>query len=85
MEKSITDAISIMLIGMATVFVILWLVVLIGKTLIRITNKYWPEIEITKPKSKIHISPGREIAAIVTAVDIVTGGKGKVTQIKKYN
>ncbi|MBN2485112.1 MAG: OadG family protein [Bacteroidales bacterium] len=83
MEQSLGNAVWIMLIGMVTVFLILWLVVVIGNVLIRITNKYWPDTEEKKQTGNAHIAPSRKIAAIVTAVDIVTGGKGKVTQIKK--
>jgi oxaloacetate decarboxylase gamma subunit len=83
MGQNIGNAVIIMIIGMLTVFLILWFVVLIGNLIIRVTNKYWTETEEPKSKNNVHSSPGRKLAAIVTAVDIVTGGKGKVTQIKK--
>lgn len=85
MEQNLGNAISIMLVGMATVFLILWLVVIIGNSIIRITNRYInvsgsanvqnTNIELTTEKNKI--------AAVVAAVDIVTNGKGHVTKITK--
>lgn len=83
MEQGITGALIVMLIGMVTVFIILALVVFIGKALIRATNRFWPELEPVKPKAVSHAAPNRQVAAIVTAVDIITGGRGKVTSIKK--
>jgi oxaloacetate decarboxylase gamma subunit len=83
MEHSISDALSIMIVGMVTVFIILWLVVLIGNLLIRITNKYWPEAEVSKKVAVVSTSSQGTIAAIVAAVDSVTNGKGKVTNITK--
>ena len=85
MGQNIGNAISIMLVGMATVFLILWLVVIIGNLIIRITNKYFPAAETVKNqkgKSTESASVGK-IAAIVAAVDIVTSGKGNVTKITK--
>ena len=48
MEQNIGNALSIMLVGMATVFLILWLVVVIGNLIIRVTNKYYPAVEPVK-------------------------------------
>ena len=42
MGESISTAVLVSLIGMVTVFVILGLVVLTGKTLIRIVNTFFP-------------------------------------------
>lgn len=84
MEQSIGEALAVMIVGMITVFIILWLVVLIGNSLIRLTNKFWPESEVAKKeKGKAQKPVGNDatIAAIVAAVDIVTKGKGKITNI----
>jgi len=81
--EHLNEALIIMVIGMFTVFVILTMVVFIGKITILITNKYWPENNITKTL----VTKGQEskntLAAIVAAVDIVTQGRGKVSNIKK--
>jgi oxaloacetate decarboxylase gamma subunit len=79
-------ALQLLGIGMLTVFVILFLVVLIGNVIIKFVNRYLPEAP--KPVRKIAaatqaaISPSK-MAAIVSAVQIVTGGRGKITSIEK--
>lgn len=80
MEQSLSDALSIMAVGMITVFFILWLVILIGNILIRLTNKFWPELEIAKNEN---INSDSTTAVIIAAVDVVLNGKGKVTKITK--
>ena len=84
MEQNLSNAVSILVVGMITVLLILWLVVVIGNLLIRVTNKYWPAPQI-KGKTGTgarSISLGT-LAVIVSAVEAVTGGKGKVTKIEK--
>ena len=84
MEQSLSNALAVMIVGMVTVFLILWLVVLIGNGLIRLTNKFWPESETAKKEIKTTaVSSDGTIAAIVAAVDVVTKGKGKITKITK--
>ena len=85
MEQNIGNAITIMLVGMATVFLILALVVIIGNVIIRTTNKYFPGTETVKlQKSQVHDNSATgKIAAIVAAVDVVTNGKGQITKITK--
>ena len=85
MEQNIGNAFSIMLVGMATVFLILWLVVIIGNVIIRLTNKYFLGVEPLKVQNTqaVRKAPTGKIAAIVAAVDIVTNGKGQVTKITK--
>ena len=84
MEQNLSNALAIMIVGMITVFLILWLVVLIGNALIRLTNKFWPESEIAKKELKTaSASSDGTVAAIVAAVDVVTKGKGKITKITK--
>ena len=79
----INEATSIMLVGMITVFFILFMLVVIGNVIIRLSNKYLPEV--TPPiKSGKHLDPSKNtFAAIAAAIDQVTGGRGKVTGIKK--
>lgn len=92
MGESISTAILVSLIGMVTVFVILGLVVLTGKTLIRVVNTFFPIEEIT-PSSSTTFQPQTlkksfeksTLAAIITSVDTITYGKGKVDKIEKIN
>ncbi len=82
MEQVLSNAISIMVVGMITVLLILGMVVVIGNLLIRITNKFWPQPE-GPGKNRQGSIPAGTVAAIVAAVEAVTGGKGKVTKIEK--
>lgn len=78
-------ALQLLGIGMLTVFTILFLVVFLGNLIIRFVNRYIP---VTETVSKIASSnsssiDSKKIAAIVSAVQIVTSGKGKVVNIEK--
>ncbi|WP_321287385.1 OadG family transporter subunit [uncultured Sunxiuqinia sp.] len=79
-------ALQLMGIGMITVFLILSLVVLIGNLIIRFVNKYLPE-EVSKKVQQVTIQATdfnrKKVVAIVSAVKIVTEGKGQVTKIEK--
>lgn len=83
MEQNLSNALSILAVGMVTVIIILALVVVIGNFLIQVTNKFWPQTEILSKKngSSPSISAGT-LAAIVAAVDAFTRGKGKITKIE---
>jgi oxaloacetate decarboxylase (Na+ extruding) subunit gamma len=84
MENILSNAFSILITGMITVLVILGLVVVVGNLLIGITNKFWPLPQSTgKNGSAPGSLPSGTVAAIIAAVETVTGGKGKVTKIEK--
>lgn len=78
-------ALQLLGVGMVTVFLILFLVVLIGNTIIRFINRFMPEKEkhahATITPSSV-INP-RQMSAIVAAIQQVTNGKGKVVNIEK--
>jgi oxaloacetate decarboxylase gamma subunit len=81
--QPINEAVSIMLVGMVTVFFILFVIVGIGNVIIRLSNKYLPE-ETGKEKAQKSKNPSNNTyAAIEAAIEIVTKGKGKVTNTKK--
>ena len=84
--ENIETAILLMVVGMATVFVILLIVIYLGKLLITLVNKYAPE-EVAPAKQETPIGPapipGNILAAITAAVNVVTQGKGKVTKVEK--
>jgi len=91
MSQELNTALMLLVVGMLTVFAILFLVVVSGQILIRIVNRYSPEQ--IKPKSAVSpliippvTNPKSEpskIAAIIAAVEAVTGGKGRITKITK--
>lgn len=82
---NIGTAVQLMIVGMATVFVILLIVINLGKLLINLVNKYAPEEAAKKPA--LQNAPATVDALtrsiIEQAVKAVTNGKGKVTEISK--
>ena len=88
--ENIETGLLLMIVGMTTVFAILMIVIYLGKVLV---NKYAPEEIIVKKQ----VAPQRQTAtstpaagitnqttaAIVSAVSVMTGGKGKVVKIEK--
>lgn len=73
---------------MTTVFIILLIVICLGKGLILLVNKYAPEEVIVRKQVVTSQVTGRslnyqETAAIVSAISVVTGGQGKVVKIEK--
>lgn len=79
----------LLFVGMTTVFVILLIVIYLGKVLIILVNKYAPEEVVVRkqPSSNSAESPsslpGSTLAAIVSAVGVATEGKGKVVKVEK--
>jgi oxaloacetate decarboxylase gamma subunit len=84
MSDTLQEALLLLGIGMITVFVVLFLVVLTGNLLVRLTNLW--EGNSSSPSSKPpatsdQIDPA--VVAVITAtVDIVTKGKGTVSHIE---
>jgi oxaloacetate decarboxylase gamma subunit len=88
MEPNLETAFMLMIIGMLTVFTILFLVVLCSKLMILIINRYFPELielEQPLPVPVSHTEERKKISAIIAAVESVTAGKGSVREIKKIN
>jgi oxaloacetate decarboxylase gamma subunit len=86
--ENLSLGLMLMAIGMITVFAILLIVINLSKLLIAVVNKVAPEEVVAKkivntqtPSSAI-IDPNT-MAAIKGAVNIVTGGKGKVMTVEK--
>ncbi len=85
MNEGLSMALMLMAVGMITVFTILALIVIFGNILISLVNRYIPETKVSAViRSATHtgIDP-RKMVAIVSAVDVVTEGKAKVTSITK--
>ena len=79
--ENLNLALLLMVVGMATVFAILLIVIYLGKLLIALVNKYAPE-EVAPANAPAAI-PGNIMAAINAAVTVVTQGKGKVAKVEK--
>ncbi len=91
MDPVLSQALLVLLVGMITVFVILFLVVVTGQTLIRFVNRFFPgESKLADSKSKPvpvfydedNISKSKMVA-IIAAVEAVTNGQGKISRIEK--
>lgn len=83
--ENLNIALLLMIVGMATVFAILLIVIYLGKGLIALVNKYAPE-EVVSAKQAANAPaavPGNIMAAISAAVTVVTQGKGKVAKVEK--
>ena len=82
--SDINLALQLLLIGMVSVFVILGIVVGLGKLLVTLVNKFSPEV--VKPqklsKKKTVFNP-KKLAALTAVVDIVTQQQGVIKSIKK--
>ncbi len=84
MSEEIEFGLTIMAVGMITVFSILSFVVLGGKTMILLINKFASDIdEITSPQEANQSISNRKIAVLSSAVSVVTLGKGKIKNIEK--
>jgi len=77
-------AFELMLVGMPTVFFVLIIIILSGKLLISLVNKYLPEdvkpAATNVPASSIE---AKKMTVIEKAVSAVTGGKGTVSKVEK--
>lgn len=82
MESQITTALSLLGIGMVTVFLVLFLVVSSGNLLIILVNKL--SKDEAPPAKAASIDPN-ELVAITAAVEAFTQGKGRITNIEKIN
>lgn len=73
----------LMVVGMLTVFIILLIVINLGKYLIILVNKYAPEEAVLKSPAVNPTKDAGAMDAIKTAVDILTAGKGQVIKVEK--
>ena len=81
-----SDVIVLIVTGMGTVFFILIMVVVLGNLIVRFTNAYAPvpQVQVSSESRSSEIAPAK-LAAIVSAVETVTKGKGRITSIEKIN
>ena len=78
--ENLNIALLLMVVGMATVFAILLIVIYLGKAMIALVNKYAPEEAVAAKKEGPAPIPANIMAAISAAVAVVTHDKGKVTK-----
>lgn len=85
--ENIGLALQLMVVGMATVFIILLIVIQLGKWLIALVNKFAPAEspaahQATKQPQQSDIDP-QTVAIIRSAVNQITSGKGQVKHIER--
>lgn len=85
MTENFEQAWVLLGVGMIAVFAVLMLVVLIGNSLIIISNRFFQEssgLHNAGESLQENISPSK-VAAIVAGIKRVTGGRGEVLDIKR--
>lgn len=85
MNNDITLGLMLMVVGMATVFCALLIVIYLGKLLIIFVNKYILEDAVKLPVLPVTAPAvdNRKMAAIVSAVNLLSHGKAKVVKVEK--
>lgn len=85
--ENIYLALQLMIVGMATVFLILYLIIGLGKLLVNFTNANAKDIPAEPPQKQApDASADPTVQAVIQlAVQEITGGKGHVTHIKKLS
>lgn len=85
--NDIYGALQLLAVGMVTVFLVLLIVINLGKLLIWAVNKWAPEETVAKkaaPVAKAVESIDANTKAIIdAAVSQITGGKGRASKITK--
>ncbi len=85
--NDIYGALQLLLVGMITVFLVLLIVIGLGKVLIWAINKWAPEEKVTKkvaPAAKAVSAIDAQTKAIIdAAISQITGGKGHASKITK--
>lgn len=85
MEGNILEAVKLMIVGMATVFAVLFIIIGVSNALIAFVNKFVGEDEkpAAQPASAQSAAVDPAVAqAIAQAVNMATSGKAKVDAIK---
>lgn len=86
MNEEVQMGLTIMAVGMITVFAILGMVVLGGKLMIVLINKFAVETPVS---ASVHDQIAAQeignakISVLASIVAVITKGKGKITKIKK--
>ena len=81
--ENINEALSLLVVGMIMVLLILFIVVVIGNIVIRITNRYIPITQKVDTERLAKNINAKKMAAIVAVVDTITQGKGVVDSIQR--
>lgn len=85
-REKMSEVVKLIFTGMGTVFLILIMVVVLGNLIVRVTNMYapTPAPQVSKNNSNTTIAPNK-MAVLVSAVETLTQGKGRISKIEKIN
>ena len=82
--ENINEALSLLVVGMIMVFIILFLVVTVGKVVVKLTNRYLPHIQKSEDGNiALKGSNPKKMAALAAVVDLITHGEGRLDTIQK--
>ncbi|MBR9921657.1 MAG: hypothetical protein GYB31_12535 [Bacteroidetes bacterium] len=91
MSEALNQALTLLAVGMISVFAVLALVVLTGRILIRLTNRMGID-EVASKKSSAaksgkntdKVAPAH-LAVMSAVVDHLTGGNGRISRVRKVD
>lgn len=83
MSSDYQTAFMLLAIGMITVFIILVLVVNVGRAIILFTNRYIKLPVSVEPPVVTSAIAAKKLAAISAAVNIATRGRGMIEKVEK--
>jgi len=83
MEENLVLGLKLLVVGMLTVCLILYIVILLGRGLIAFANKFPEKKEEPKQKVQVQVISDETRKVLEAAVNQITGGKGRITDIKK--
>jgi len=78
----LSEALSLLVVGMTSVFVVLALIVLLGKLTLAIANRY-PEVKKAKRGRDQSTISSEIMSVLIATVDFETEGRGRVERIEK--
>ncbi len=83
--ENLSLGLTLMLIGMITVFAILLIVIYLSRLLIVLVNKYGPEevVPVKTPQAALKAVSATTMNVISAVVAKITGGKGHVKSVEK--
>ena len=80
--EKFVEALTLMGIGLATVFVVLLIIIFLGTLLIKTVNKFFPE-EVKPVAAKVQAIDANVQEAINKAIMAISGGKKSARKIEK--
>ena len=83
MEENLVLGLKLLVVGMLTVCLILYIVIMLGKGSIAFSNRFPEKKEEPKQRVQAQVISDETRKVLEAAVSQITGGKGRITDIKK--